>query len=76
VSPVAPVTKNVRRLMRGYLLKILDVDRHLKYRRVQLDVKRHQQLSGASAVEEMRNDEKVENRSSEDTGADRDGRRG
>src|SRR5262249_93040 len=25
VSPVAPVTKNVRRLMRGYLLNTLDV---------------------------------------------------
>src|SRR5258708_1937128 len=28
VSPVAPVTKNVRRLMRGYLLNNLDVARH------------------------------------------------
>src|SRR6266436_2313347 len=76
VSPVAAVTKPVPWLMRDLPPEFLDVARPLKYRRVQLDVNRHQQLSGASAVEEMRNDEKVENRSSEDTGADRDGRRG
>src|SRR5215472_3421009 len=76
VSPVAPVTKTVPWLMVISSRIILDVARHLKYRRVQLDVKRHRQLSGASAVEEMRNDEKVEKRSRQDTGADRVGRRG
>src|SRR5215831_12031747 len=76
VNPVAAVTKTVPGLMLISSRVILDVARHLKYRRVQLDVNRHRRISGSSAVEEMRNDEKVENRSREDTGADRDGRRG
>src|SRR5262252_2012675 len=62
VNPVAAVTKTVPWLMCDHLQIHLDFARHLKYRQVQLDVKRHRQLSGPSAVEEKRNDEKVENR--------------
>src|SRR5262249_34995433 len=76
VNPVAPVTKTVPWLMVISSRVLLDVYRHLNDRRLQLDVNRNRRIFGARAAEEMRSDEKVENRSREDTGADRDGRRG
>src|SRR5262249_59415247 len=76
VNPVAAGTKAFPWLMPDLPGNYLDVDRHLNHRRVQLDVNRNRRISGSSAVEEMRSDEKVEKRSREDTGADCDGGRG